>query len=273
MTAIVLDITPDEYHARTGFSSTLAKELVARSPAHARALQIAGRKATKVMDIGNVGHRLVLGKGRDFKPLPFDDWRTKAAQAARDEARAAGLVPIKEDDFAQAAVMAESVRVQLLERGITLDGESEIAVEWHEPTEHGPVLCRAMFDYAWIEHGKILDLKFTDNAAQTAIERNAENLGYAIQWAAYTRAMAALRPDLAGRTEFLFAFCERAAPFAINLTKPDGLFRELGERRWLRAVAEWARCLATGEYPAYGRGINVLSAPAWALAKEEEIAA
>jgi hypothetical protein len=84
--------------------------------------------------------------------------------------------------------------------------------------------------------------------------------------------MAALIPDLAGRIEFLFGFCEKADPFAINLTRPDGTFRELGERRWLRAVATWAECLKTDRWPGYGDHINPLSAPAWALAREEEAA-
>lgn len=265
--AQLLDITPDEYFARPGLSSTKAKTLHARSPRHAR--EAREKDPTKAMDNGSVVHRLVLGKGKDYEVLQYGDYKTKAAQTARDAARAAGKVPIIEPAFHEANLAAEAIRIQLAERGIALDGESEVAIEWYEPSEHGPVQCRAMLDHLWLETGVILDLKVTGDAAPSAIERTSENLGYAIQYAAYTSALVALRPELAGRTEFLFAFCEDESPFAMNLARPDGVFREIGERRWRRAVATWARCLATDAWPAYGAGVNPLSSPPWALSRED----
>jgi hypothetical protein len=267
VTASILKVTPDEYHALPHFSSTLAKTLIAQSPRHAR--EARGKNPTKVMDRGNVIHRLVLGKGKDYEVLNFNDFKTNAAKAARDAARKAGKVPVLADDFEEHCKASESIRVELAERNIFLDGESEFAVTWFEPTKHGPVQCRAMFDHVWLKAGRLLDLKITDNAAPGAIERNAETMGYAIQWAAYTRALAALDPKLAGRVDFLFGFCEPDSPFAINLVRPDGMFRELGERRWLRAVETWAECLETDTWPAYGTGINQLSSPPWALSRED----
>jgi hypothetical protein len=269
MTAQLLRIPSDDYHARDGFSSSLAKLLIERSPAHAKAEY--RKPATKEMDRGSVVHRLVLGAGKDFEVLHFDSFRTNAAKDARDKARAAGKVPILEEAFAEANVIAESVRVQLLERGITLDGESEIAIEWHEDSAHGPVLCRCMLDHLWLGDGRILDLKITGNAAPNAVERNAESMGYAIQEAAYRRALVALEPGLAGRVDFLFAFAEAEQPYAMNIARGDGMFREIGERRWLRAVETWARCMAEDNWPAYGAGVNPLSPPPWALAKEEYV--
>ncbi len=266
MTARILDISPDEYHARPGLSSSIAKVILAQSPAHAK--EARGKVATKAMDRGSVIHRLLLGKGKDFAVIEASDWRTKAAQIQRDVARDAGLIPVLWEDFQEYNKTAESIRVQFADRGILLDGVSEIAIEWEEPSEHGQVVCRGMMDHVWLDRGVILDLKITADAAPSAIERSAENFGYAIQRAAYARALAALRPELAGRIQFLFAFCEPEPPYAINLVEPDGVFRELGERRWLRAVAEWARCIATDTWPAYGQGVNQLSPPSWALTKE-----
>lgn len=273
MNAEILDITPDEYLALPHFSSTMAKALIAQSPRHAKAEREAGGKApTKEMDFGSVGHRLVLGKGKDFEPLPFDDWRTKDAKEARKRVRDQGKVPIKAEDFERANLLAETVRVELVERGIVLDGESELPVTWEEQTAHGVVLCRAMFDHAWLDTGRILDLKFTDSAAPGAIERNAEQMGYGVQWAAYTSALVALRPSLAGKVDFLFTFAERDSPFAVNVVRPDGMFRDLGMKRWRRALNTWARCVAEDHFPAYGAGINSLTPPVWAL-KNEEFAA
>lgn len=262
MTARILDIPASDYYALDAFSSTRAKVVIGRSPLHAKCAR--EKDPSDILDRGNVIHRLVLGKGKDYAVIEANDWRTNKAKDERDAARKAGLVPVLADDFESHCLAAESVRLQLTERGIDLDGQSELAVEWDE----SGVLCKGMFDHVWLDVGIILDLKITDDASPNRIERTAENLGYAIQAAAYTRALAALRPTLAGRVKFLFAFCEPDEPYVINLCEPDGVFRELGERRWLRAVNTWLECLETGVYPAYGTGTNYLNPPPWALKNE-----
>lgn len=267
MTARLLDITIDEYHALDAFSSTAAKTLIARTPAHARA---GYRKApTKEMDRGEAIHRLLLGAGKDFEVIQHGDYRTNAAKEKRDGARKQGLIPVLAHHFESYNVAAESIRVQLAELGIVLDGRSEQAITWTERTEFGDVVCKALFDHVWLETGLILDVKTTENAAPAAIERTAENLNYAIQAAAYTRALEALDPSLVGRAAFAFAFCEvEEEPYVVNVCEPDGVFRELGKRRWLRAVTEWARCLRDNRWPAFNTAVNPITAPTWALTRE-----
>jgi hypothetical protein len=210
----------------------------------------------------------VLGKGKDYAVVQASDWRTKAAQQQRDDARAKGLVPVLAHDFEDYCVAAERIRVELATRKILLDGLSEQAITWVEHTDYGDVQCKGLLDHVWPDVGMILDLKVTADASPTSVERTSENLGYAIQAAAYSRAVAALSPDLAGRVAFAFAFCEADDPWAINISEPDGVFREIGERRWLRAVREWALCKRNNSWPSYGEAVNPISAPSWALAKE-----
>lgn len=274
---ILIDIDPDAYHERSEFSSTIAKTLIEKSPLHARAASPlfggSGKKPTKDMDFGSVVHTLALGKGKRIAALDYDNFLTKDAKRDREAARAAGLVPVLQKDFERAVAAAKRIAENLRERGIVLDGESEVAITWVEETEHGPVPCKAMFDHVWLDRGRILDLKVTANAAPQFIERNAENMGYAIQEAAYRRALTALDPGrYAGRIEMLFAFAENAEPFALNLSRGNGLFRDLGEQRWQRALNTWARCIKEDRWPSYGTGVNPLSPPAWALAREEEAA-
>lgn len=272
MTARLLDIAPEEYHARDGLSASIATTLITRSPLHAWQQHPRyggrGKAPTKAMDIGSVVHALVLGVGKAFEVLAFDDYRTKAAQTARDKARAEGRVPILLEAYETAQIIAGELLAQLADRGIYLDGASEVAIEWEEPTACGPVLCRGMLDHLRLDAGMIYDLKITSNAAQPSVERSAENFGYAIQAAAYRRAVAMLRPELAGRIDFLFLFCESEPPYAVNVCRPDGAMRELGERRWLRAVEAWAVCLEAQQWPGYGDDVNPLSPPAWALSRE-----
>jgi hypothetical protein len=272
--AKILRIPPDEYHLRDGLSSSIATTLITRSPLHAWSQHpmygARGKTPTDEMDFGSVVHALSLGAGKRFAVLPFDDFRTNAAKASRDNARAEGLIPIKHASFSRAQDVAAKVIAGLREvAGIVLDGESELGFEWDEPSPSGPVLCRAMMDHVFLDRGLIVDLKIVSSAAPASVERSAENFGYAIQAAAYTRALTAIAPHLAGRVRFLFAFCEAEFPYAMNVTEPDGMFREIGERRWERAVHAWGKCVVTNSWPAYGTGINTLSPPPWALSREE----
>jgi hypothetical protein len=125
-----------------------------------------------------------------------------------------------------------------------------------------------MMDHLTADRLLIYDLKIVESAAPESIERSAESFGYAIQWAAYTSGHAKVFPHLAGRTQMRFVFAEAEPPHAVNIVVPDGVFREIGERRWRRAVNEWGRCLRDNAWPAYGTGINTISAPPWALARE-----
>lgn len=270
MNAELLNISIDEYFALDAFSSSAAKTLIARSPAHARA---GYRKTpTKAMERGDVIHKLLLGKGKDFVVIEHDDYKTKAAQAMRDEAREKKLVPILAHHLKSARLAADAIRSELVNRGIVLDGSSEQVVTWTEPTEFGDVKCKAMLDHVWLETGIVIDIKTTADASLTAVERTAENFGYGIQCAAYRRALTALDPDLEGKTAFAFVFCEtEEEPYAINVCEPDGVFAELGERRWLKAVATWARCLRDNHWPSYGPAVTPISAPTWALARESTV--
>lgn len=265
MNARILDITPDEYFALPDhFSQSCAKVLLSRSALHARASM--RKKPTKYMDRGNILHRLLLGKGKDYDVLQFSDYKTKAAQTARDASHEAGRVPVLAHHFEEHCLAAESLRVRLADMGLVLDGASELAFEWTEITHHGAVLCRGMADHIWLDTGRILDLKIIDNAAPSNVERSAATLDHAVQHAAYTRAVQQLRPDLVGRVQFLFAFCEPGEPYDVNVSEPDGVFRELGEQRWIRAVTTWAKCVAEDKFPGYG--VNHLNAPIWQLRNE-----
>ena len=267
MTARILNVSPDEYHALPGFSSTIAKTLLAKSPAHARAM--VGKKATKSMNRGTIIHRLVLGKGKDYEVINFGDYKSNAAKKARDDAEAAGRVPVLACDFEDYCVAAEAIRIKLADMDIILDGESELAVQWEEMSGgFGAVTCRGMFDHVWLDRGIVLDLKVTEDASPLAIEKTAENFGYALQCAAYTSGLTRLKPEFAGKVKFLFAFCEPNEPHAVNVCQPDGMFRELGTRRWRNAVNLWGRCAAEDRWPAYGGGINYINPPTWALARE-----
>lgn len=261
----ILEVTPDEYHKLPGFSPSTAVTLIQKSPLHA--LVAGGKAPSKLLDRGSVMHAMVLGDGKQFRVLDYKDWRTDKSKAERETTRAAGLIPILKHEHDDAVEATIATLNRLRDLGIRLDGKSEVAIEWHEPTKHGPVQCRTMIDHLVLARGEMLELKIVDDASPDRSERSAENLGYAIACAARIRALAALRPDLAGRTRYRFLFCEASAPYAIYAPIPTGEFRELGERRWLRAVEQWGSCEAANYWPAYEQH-EFIHPPGWAMAKE-----
>lgn len=266
------DLSPDAYHNLPGLSSSIANVLINQSPAHAYHMHptMGGnrRPATKDMDKGTMIHTLLLGKGKTISAIAVDDWRTKVAKELRDEAWAKGQIPVRYCDYAEAIIATDIIRKNLRERdGIEFNGQSELAAFWNELAPKGVVACRGQLDHVWIRDNSadILDLKKCADASKGAIERSAERYGYAMQSAAYRRAVSIIRPDLAGRIRFRFAFVELEPPYAHNVVEPDGVFSEIGEQRWFNAVNKWAECLATNNWPAYAD--KFISAPAWALNK------
>src|SRR4051794_11565577 len=94
---IHLDVPPSEYFAdpcsQPSLTQSIAKLLIDRSPLHAWYSHpklnpdFKPDDSTK-FDVGNIAHKLLLGRGKDIEVLEFSDWRTKNAQLARDIAAA-----------------------------------------------------------------------------------------------------------------------------------------------------------------------------------------
>ena len=278
---IVLDMASATYFAdpceRPSLSASIATVIDRQSPAHAHARhpRLGGvrRADTKSLDAGSLIHTMLLGQGKAIAVVDADDWRSKAAQLARDNARAEGKVPALRKDFDGAVVAATRLRERLDGFGVELAGASEPAVLWTETARGGgEVLCRGMLDHLIIDEAAaratIYDLKSARSAHPDALGRHIDTYGYAIQRAAYVRAIEAARPDLAGRVDFVLLFVELEAPYVALPVRLSGAFRALGEQRWARAVDIWERCLREDRWPAYAEATVEIEPPPWALTRE-----
>lgn len=304
--ARILEVSPHAYHRLPGFSASLAKILIqscalkAKDAYDRRIEKIAAEDESDAedekptdekqaqLDRGSVLHALTLGKGEeriDIIPSTMlaknGAYSTAEAKAARDDARRRGKIPVKEPKMPGHLATADAIKATLEAAGHVLDGRSELAIEWHERTPHGPVLCRGMLDHVHLSRlgrdgagdptGAIIyDLKIVADANPDRCERSADNFGYAIQAAAYQRALNTLLPTLAGRISFRFLFIEPRRPFLLwDPERLSGPFREIGERQWIRAVHAWGEGLATGRWPDYRTPDRVeISAPMWKLKAE-----
>jgi hypothetical protein len=302
--ARIFNLEPAAYHKLPGLSPSLAHTLVTSCQEIARdkyERQLEGApdaedgedgdgedersvdpQKQKRLDRGDVMHMMTLGVGKRIEVILSADlgkggkYTTNRSKELRDAARAAGRIPVKEPDMAVYRRCIDAIRARLASAGHVLDGRSELAIEWWEPSAHGPVQCRTMIDHLVLldadglpsvtavdgapvalrpTFAKVYELKFPDDAHPDRSERTGDALGYRIAHAARLRALDALFPSLAGRIEYRFLFCETHRPYAFWDPTPTGSFTELGRREWRTAVNLWAAGLASGRWVGYHEDI------------------
>lgn len=274
-------IIESDYHAdpvgpAPSLSSSIAKTMVEKSPRHAWLKHprlnkaIPPQKADRKRDIGSASHKLILGEGKSVKVLNFADYRGGAAKKARDEALAAGQVPLLADDFEKVERMAAAVRGELqgteLE-GIFCNGKPEVTLVWQEP-EFGGIWCRSRVDWmpdAVREGGHIMvpDLKTTSGSAHSEEwQRTGFDIGADIQAAFYERGLRRLIPGVRS-VSFRFAVIEQEEPHGVSVVGMGG--QALAEAHELveAAMKTWAVCLKTGSWPGYTKETVFLDPPVY----------
>jgi hypothetical protein len=280
--AVVFDLPAAEYHSdpcdQPSLTSSIAHALVSKSPLHAWNIhpRFGGNRSwqSREMGLGSVAHAMLLGTEHELVVIQADDWRAKIARDLRDAALAAGKVPVLQSDHDDIARAVKEIRRRLRLLKIKLCGRSEVSLFWLETADDGTVVqCRGRLDHLVLTktRAEIFDLKSARSAHPKACSNHSFEYGYDIQQAAYRSALTQLYPQHAGREQFYFLFAELEPPYAVTTCAPAGSLRELGERRWRRAVNLWARCLKEKKWPGYAEGVVQLEAPRYALADEEEL--
>lgn len=276
--ARIADVPRDAYHAdevadQPTLSASIAHLLCSRSPAHAFAAHPKlnpdyVRVEEQKYDRGTACHALLLEGVDAVEIINADDWRTKVAQEARDEARANGRIPMLAKDAADLARMVSAVQEQL-DPPLLVEGKPEQTLVWEEPNG---VVCRSRLDWLRDDGACIYDLKTTARSAHpSAYERALCDIGGDIQAAMYLRGLEAVTGDDAV-ADFVWIVVEAAPPYAVSLIRPALDLLELGEQKVLWAIDVWAECLATEEWPGYNNGIVTAHAPPWELSRWQKIA-
>lgn len=253
-------ISPADYHAdpcpEPSLTQSIAKILLERSPQHAwtahpRLNPQFEEDNNKKFDLGNVAHALVLGRGKDFEILPFDDYRTKAAQQARDEAHQAGKVAVLMKQFERAVFMETEVLRQLKlheDSDCFGSGAPEVMLCWQEDG----IWFRALVDFLHDNLRTVDDYKTTDmSVAPHVIGLRAEAAGWHIQAAFIERGLRLLDPDGQGKRRFRFIAQETAAPHALTVMHLDEHWLTMGHKQVDIAAAIWRRCIKNDSWPGY----------------------
>lgn len=247
------------YHGdRSSLSSTGAKTIIS---AGARAFKHQQDHPVHkdVFDLGSVVHALILGVG-DYEVIEHDSWRTKAAQAEREAARAEGRAPILSKDYAAAQDMADAVMSNALAAGILSEGRPEVSA-WAEDPETG-VVMRGRID--WLRDNAIVDIKTSAKPVDPmSWERTAWDLRYGLQAWWYSRVL-----ELNDEPErpFLWVALSKEAPHEVYVHQASGELLDRGREDAEEALRTYADALLTGHWPglANDQQIHSTGLPRWA---------
>lgn len=269
LTGIVHDLDEVTYHAHPALSSTGAR-LLLDSPARFHYAQSHPQGHKAAFDLGTAVHTKVLGKGHETVVLDFPDFRTKAAQQARDEARELGLVVITAAQSEQVEAMAEAVLAQPTARILfEQKGAAEVSVFATDP-ETG-VDTRARFDYLpdlGNTNPIAVDLKTTGkSASKEDFEKAVASFGYDVQQVHYQHTLAVVTDR---EIPMVFVVVETEAPHLVAVHQIDVIWTQMGAAKARRARELFAECTASGVWPGYPTDVSLISPPTWAVYQHEE---
>lgn len=250
------------YHSRPELSSTEAR-LLLQSPAKYR-----WRKDNPPLiddspkfDIGKAVHAKVLGQGAEVVIVEAEDWRSKTARDARQEARDAGKAPLLTREFEAVNAMAESVLAHPTARALLAQpGDTEVSV--FADVDSVPV--RARFDFlpdATDKRTVAVDLKTCMDASKRGFESSVAKYEYAVQRAWYIDAYETVTGQT--DTEMIFVAVEKEPPYLVAVHQLPVTWAERGHEMSIRARKTWAECTAAGDWPGYPEAVQVLDEPMW----------
>lgn len=265
------DVPEDAYHRDPvvggSLSSTGARTLADKTPAHFDYERRHGRPDTTQFDIGRAAHTTLLGRGGEIAVIDADSYVTKAARAERDDARAAGLTPLLTEQWEQVQAMVASVRQHPRAGALftRADGQPEVTVVARDP-ETG-VMCRVRVD--WLCPNVVVDFKTGQDSSPAGMAKAMSNYGYNQQGEFYvsTHALAA---GLDAPLPFVLVHVEKNPPYLVGIGEPDEQALAWGRAKNRRARGIYRACSRTGMWPGHPLDPVPLSLPGWQLHQLED---
>lgn len=261
----VYELEESTYHRDDALSPTLGRSLsvsgaktLLASPARFIHEREHGRSEKRVFDLGTLAHSLILHSGdARIRVIDAYDWRTKAAQQAKADAYAAGLVPVHRGDLRAIAPLRRSVRRHPLASAILSEGVPERSMYWIDP-ETG-ITMRGRID--WVRDNALVDVKTVPYGGtdDTAIAKAAANFDWPMQAANYIDGWEAITGQ---RLPFLFIAVEKEAPHFVRVVQLDDDDLAAGRDRMRLARERFALYEADG-YPTVAADIDTIQLPRW----------
>lgn len=229
---------------------------------------------TASFELGKAAHHYVLGTGAPLVSVDAPDWRTKAAQQARDEARSVGAVALLERDYELVAEMAAAMEQhegvqQLRARG----GQPEATLIARDPRTGVVLRCRVDWLPEPDEYGDVTiwDYKTARSADPREFARSAAEYDYALQ-AVWYSGLVRLTGH-ARRVHFRFVVQEKTPPYLISVVAINPLQLKFAETQARTAIDTYAYCTETNQWPGYvpEDSVATVSLPFWWELKAESL--
>lgn len=276
----IYEIEQSKYHAdpcpTPSLSASIGKVLLGKSPRHAWTahprLNPEWEPENKAaFDLGSCAHSVLLGSQEEIVVVGAKDWRTAAAKAERDAARAAGNIPVLSQNMVEIGDMVDAAKAQLARhldaKDAFTDGKPEMMAVWKEETAHGEIWCRCLVD--WLPNDKTADLfdyKTTSASANPDnYVRQVFEIGHDLQAAFYRRGLYKLGA-WAGMN-FNFVVQETAAPYALSVIGLSPSVMEMADQKVEMAIDQWAWCVANDRWSGYPNRTAYVDAPVYAEQK------
>lgn len=240
------------------------------------------RDDSKKADFGSVAHDVLLEGGTDriviIDPADYpakngnipDGYKNPAIRAARDAARAEGKYPVLRPDYPAIEEMVTEARAFLERtrfRGILQRTEAEATMIWQE----GPVWLRARPDLLAHDRSVLMHYKTCKGKVHPdAFARIVDSQGYDFALMFYARGLAELEPEHGAGAQHIILAQEQDPPYSCALYDLAPAKASLASGKVERAITTWARCMASGNWPAYDCRVHSLEPKPWELAREEE---
>lgn len=260
------DLPNAVYHADPvpggSLSSTGARAMTC--PAKFHWDRVHGRAPKRTFDFGHAAHREVLGEGDQVVWIDAEDYRTKAAREARDQAHVEGKVPMLAREREVVEAMAEQIRSHPIASALLnpLGGRPEVSLFWRDPIV--PIMRRTRLD--WLpqvgdRRGIFFDYKTCASADPEKLQRSIADYGYHQQAAWYLDAVQALGIAGTGEPSFLFICQEKDPPYVVTVVEPDSASLRIGRHLNRVAINTYWECKRTGVWPGYSTDVELLALP------------
>ncbi len=243
-------------------TQSIAKILLEKSPAHARlehprlaspsaAEDEPAEKYDSAKAIGDAGHAMMIGRGKDIAEADFNNFMSKDAKAFRDAPEHVGKIVILSKHLRRAAAMVNAGRaaLELIDWDSAFThGDGEVVIAWQE----NGFWFRSLIDWKADTVPICYDFKSTGmSIAPHTVGFLIEKAGWHIQAAMHERGLDVLDPDNAGRRKFRFLAQENYPPYAVLPVELGEHWLTMGRKKLQHAIDLWQQCIEMDRWPAY----------------------
>ena len=243
---VYLDMPGSEFAAIPALSASFLRDMLATTPAKAKALKEQGRPDSPAKSFGRQLHCCVLEPERFEREIAvMPEFKGKGARSlqAEWELRNAGRIQVKPKVLEQLLAMRDAVMKHPKAREMfAANGANEVSAVWDDPLG---MRCKVRWDRIYSEWNlSQLDLKSTRNAEEGFFRYDVKQYGYDVEACLYSRALDVLHGAM--HRPFYFIACEKIAPFRVEIYELTRSERILGNQRMEVAMRAYAESVRSG---------------------------